>query len=131
VNHRGCTIEPEGVGHELLLRWAPWARDDGDGRQSWNVKPRLESAYKGDPPEEFWLVEGVVAPHRRDRGDLWLLVSRFYLGEKAYDLIAKDLAKPEWWVRQMLCWCCETVRREVDDARAATPPRRSRIRSPR
>lgn len=111
----GTDIEPKGLGHDLLEAWAPFARDDGEGRESWNVKPRIGKGYWGDPPDEYWIVEKIVAPHRASNNDFWRLVSRRYLGEKDYWLIAKDLDKPEWWVRSILCWATELVRREYLD----------------
>lgn len=115
VIDRENLIVPKGLGHDLLIRWAPWARDDSDNRHSWNVKPRVASAYKGDPPDEYWIVDKIVAPHKRERDDFWRLVSRHYLGEMDFRMIARELKKPEWWCRQVTCWACEIVRREFED----------------
>jgi hypothetical protein len=95
-------LEPQGMGHELLVEWAPWARDDNDGeRKSWAVKPRIDHGYHGDPPENFWIVDKIVAPHRRDRSAYWKAVSGFYLGERAPWEIA-SLLGPAWNERRVL-----------------------------
>jgi hypothetical protein len=76
-------LEPSGLGHELLIEWAPWARDDNEGgRHSWSVKPRVDPGYHGDPPDNFWVVDKIVAPHRRDRTVYWRCASGYYLGER-------------------------------------------------
>ncbi len=113
-------LEPSGLGHDLLVEWSPWARDDSEGRHSWHVKPRVDHGYHGDPPENYWLVDKIVAPHRRDRSVYWLVVSRWYLGEKSYAQIALDLGPhwPEKRIRLNLVCFCELVAREFLDMRA-------------
>lgn len=87
-------LEPSGLGHELLVEWAPWARDDRDGEKaSWSVKPRVDPGYHGDPPDNFWIVDKIVAPQRRDRTTHWKVVSAYYLGEQ-----------PPWAIGQALNW---------------------------
>jgi hypothetical protein len=76
-------MAPEGIGDELLREWAPWARDDREGeRASWSVKPRVDPGYHGDPPNNFFIVDKIVAPHRRDKSSYWKAVSAYYLGER-------------------------------------------------
>ena len=110
-------LAPSGLGHELLLEWAPWARDDGDGRASWNVKPRVDHAYWGDPPDNYWIVDKIVAPHRRDRNDYWNVVARFYLAEHEPWEIARMLGWSELRVRTVLCVFCGVVEREFNDVK--------------
>jgi hypothetical protein len=98
-------FEPSGLGHDLLLDWAPWARDDRREEPSWSAewsgRPRIDHEYGGDPPEDFWIVDKIVAPQRRDGTTYWHVASRFYLGEKSYAQITIDLGKnwPEKRVR--------------------------------
>lgn len=95
-------LQLEGLGHELLIEWAPWARDDKDGeRASWSVKPRVDPGYHGDPPDNFFVVDKIVAPHRRDKSLYWRTVSAYYLGERAPWEIA-TLLGPGWSERGVL-----------------------------
>lgn len=109
-------LEPSGLGHELLLQWAPWARDDNEGaRHSWSVKPRVDIGYHGDPPENFWIVDKIVAPHRRDRSSYWKVVSAVYLGERAVWEAADLLGWSERRARMNLLAFCGLVEREWRD----------------
>lgn len=112
-------IRLEGLGHELLLEWAPWARDDNEGKHSWAVKPRVQAGYHGDPPERFFVVDKIVAPHRRDRSNYWQVVGAFYLGERAEWEIAKELGWSEQRVLMNLAAFCGLVEREYLDMRRA------------
>lgn len=95
-------LEPQGLGHDLLLEWAPWARDDKDGEShSWSVKPRVDPGYHGDPPANFFVVDKIVAPHRRDKSSYWKATSAYYLGERAPWEIA-TLLGPSWSERRVL-----------------------------
>jgi hypothetical protein len=95
-------LELHGMGHELLIEWAPWARDDNDGqRASWSVKPRVDPGYHGDPPDNFFVVDKIVAPHRRDKSSYWKAVSAYYLGERPPWEIASTLG-PSWDERRVL-----------------------------
>lgn len=112
--------EPSGLGHELLTEWGIYAENDRDGRESWSVKPRVDPGYHGDPPDRWYVVNRIVSQRARIDGrkgytDFYRLVSRFYLGSKSYSMIQKDLNKPEWWVKSMLVWACETTKREFVD----------------
>ncbi len=108
--------EPEGLGHELLLEWAPWARDDKDGeRHSWSVKPRVDPGYHGDPPANFWIVDKIVAPQRKDKTVFWRVVSAYYLGERAPWEIAKALDWSEHRVLINLNHFAALVEREWRD----------------
>lgn len=98
----GLDLEPNGLGHDLLTEWAPWARDDKDGEKaSWSVKPRVDPGYHGDPPNTFFVVDKIVAPHRRDKSVHWKTVSAYYLGERAPWEIA-GLLGPRWSERDVL-----------------------------
>jgi hypothetical protein len=109
-------LEPNGLGHELLLEWAPWARDDREGGgHSWSVKPRVDPGYHGDPPKNFYIVEKIVAPHQRDKTDYWRAVSRWYLGEASPDWIARQLGWSELRVRSNVIVFCALVEREWRD----------------
>jgi len=108
-------VEPDGLGHELLIAWAPWARDDRDESHSWSVQPRLDPGYHGDPPAEFFVVDKIVAPHRRDKTNYWHVVGRYYLGESEPRWIAKEL---DWSVSRVLMNLCAfsaLVEREYRD----------------
>lgn len=108
--------EPRGLGHDLLIEWAPWARDDGDGeRHSWAVKPRVAKGYHGDPPDNYWIVDKIVAPHRRDRSSYWKVVSAYYLGERPTWEIATQLEWSERRVLFNLAAFCGLVEREFGD----------------
>lgn len=113
-------FRPQGLGHELLLEWAPWARDDSDGeRHSWALKPRVDPGYHGDPPPNFWVVDKIVAPHRRDKSPYWLVCGAFYLGERAEWEIAKTLGWSEQRVLMNLAAFCCLIEREYLDARGS------------
>lgn len=110
----------EGLGHELLLEWAPWARDDRDG-ESWgqSVGPRVARGYHGDPPKNFFVVDKIVAPHRVEKSSYWIVVSMFYLGERAEWEIARELGWSEQRVLMNLAAFGGLVEREFRDLRAA------------
>lgn len=111
-----ASMQPEGFGHELLLEWAPWARDDNaEGGHSWSVKPRVDPGYHGDPPERFFVVNRIVAEHKREQAHFWAVVSRWYLGEQPLWLICRELDRGDWWVLQKVCWAAELVGREYRD----------------
>ena len=119
LTHEDEELEPSGLGNDLLVEWAPWARDDAEDRHSWSVKPRVDHGYHGDPPDNFWITDKIVAPHRRDKSVYWLIVSRWYLGEKSYAQITLDLGRhwPEKRIRLNLVSFCELVQREFLDIR--------------
>lgn len=109
---------PQGLGHDLLTTWAPWARDDRDERHSWAVKPRVMRGYWGNPPDEYWIVDKIVAPHRRDGKPHWRLVARWYLGEKSAHQISMELGRKDWPEKRVLMNLvifCSLVEREYLD----------------
>jgi hypothetical protein len=114
-------LEPSGLGHDLLMDWAPWARDDRREGPSWSAewsgRPRIDHEYGGDPPEDFWIVDKIVAPHRRDDTTYWQVASSWYLGEKSYSQITRDLGPqwPEKRIRLNLVCFAELVAREYLD----------------
>ena len=124
-------LEPSGLGHDLLLEWAPWAREDRDERHSWHVKPRVDHGYHGDPPDDFWIVEKILAPLKRDRTVYWRMAAQWYLGEKSYAQITLDMGPnwPEKRIRLNLVCLCELVQREyLDFKEEATRMRNCRVR---
>lgn len=111
------SVELGGMGHDLLCIWAPWARDDNEGGHSWAMGPRVAKGYHGDPPDEFWIVDKIVAPHRRDKSVYWNVTSRFYLGERSFTEIRIELGPswPEKRIRFNLAIFCSLVEREYRD----------------
>ncbi len=108
-------IEPEGLGHDLMTEWGKMMRDDGEGRASWSVKPRLDPEYHGDPPNRIRLVDKIVARHRVDNQNYWSVVSRYYLSDLAFWQIAKGMKWSELQVRTTACVFCGVVEREYRD----------------
>ena len=108
-------LHPEGLGHDLLLEWAPWMREDRDGKASWSVKQRLDPSYHGDPPDRVMLVDKIVARHRLENPSYWRVTAAYYLGEKAPWQIAKDMRWPESRVLTNLLSFCGLVEREYRD----------------
>lgn len=118
-------LEPSGLGNDLLIDWAPWAREDRREDPSWSAewsgRPRIDHEYGGDPPDDFWIVEKILAPQRVLRSVYWTICAHWYLGEKSYAQIARDLGKnwPEKRIRLNLVCLCELVAREYLDFRDA------------
>lgn len=108
-------LEPSGLGHDLLREWAPWARDDNEGRASWSVKPRVDPAYWGDPPERWYIVNRIVSKLLASNSDFRRVVKRYYLGGYEPWEIARKLGWSEVRVRTVLCVCCGLVEREYRD----------------
>lgn len=128
-------LEPSGLGHDLLLAWAPWARNEGDGQASWSVRPRIEKGYDGDPPDDFWIVEKILAPQKVLGSVYWKMAAHWYLGEKTFAQITLDLGPnwPEKRIRLNLVCLCELVAREYLDFREVERklrPRRTGPHSP-
>jgi len=128
------TLEPNGLGHDLLLEWAPWARDDNDdgARHTWSSEARenRQRGYHGDPPSNFFIVDKIVAPQRKDRTAFWTVTAMYYLGERSPYQIAKILGG-DWSERRVLLNICgfgalvEREWRDYTDARRVviTPAR--------
>jgi hypothetical protein len=114
-------LEPSGLGHDLLTEWAPWANDDREDRHSWSVKPRIDRGYHGTPPDNYWVTDKILAPHRVDKDIYWRLVARWYLDGKTYDQITRDLGPswPEKRIALSLVQICAKVEREFLDIRDA------------
>lgn len=112
-------LEPEGLGHDLLTEWAPWVRDDNEGRASWAVKPRIQAGYHGDMPRRLQLVDKIVARHRLENRQHWRVVARFYLGGRAIWEIARELDWSDDRVATTLIVFCSLVEREFRDSTAA------------
>ena len=107
--------EPKGLGNDLLIEYAHYARDDREGRASWSVKPRVDPGYHGDPPDSWYVVNRIVAQHKAENKDFWNVVSRWYLGEKPVWLIQREINKPDWWIYSTLTWATNLVEREYLD----------------
>jgi hypothetical protein len=114
-------LEPGGLGHELLLEWAPWARDERRERESWcaewSARPRIERGYDGDAPPNFWIVDRILAPLKRDKSVYWTVCAHWYLGEESYARITEKLGRdwPEKRIRLNLVCLGELVAREYLD----------------
>lgn len=109
------TLEPSGLGHDLLLDWAPWVRDDRDDRTSWNVKPRVSKGYQGDMPRNVQIVDKIVARQRLQNHTDWRVVARYYLDQQEVWQVARDLRWAENRVRVRLLAVCGLVEREFRD----------------
>lgn len=109
------TLEPHGLGHELLLEWAPWVRDSRDDRNRWSVKPRIGKGYDGDMPERVQIVDKIVARQKLRNHSDWAVVSRYYLGNYDIPFVARDLGWAENRVRVRLLAVCGLVEREYRD----------------
>ena len=102
-------LEPEGLGHDLLLEWAPWARDDREGGHSWSVKPRVDPGYHGDPPSRVDRVDRIVARIGLEQPRYYNVICHVYLGEKSYGDAARDLHMTQGWLRTMVLASCGLV----------------------
>jgi hypothetical protein len=102
-------LEPAGVGHELLTEWAPWYREDREGKHSWHVKPRVDRGYHGDPPERVFRVERIVARIKVDHHRYYSVIARYYLDQLLPHQIAPALHITEGWCRSMILASCGLV----------------------
>lgn len=113
----------EGLGHELLLEWGRWYRDDREGRASWAAKPRVDPGFYGTPPERARFVDKLIAKHKLKYRDDWRVVARYYLDDLAEWQIALQMRNPDGtkWaegrVRTLLLVVCGMVEREYRDWR--------------
>lgn len=120
--------EPEGLGAELLIEWGQIMRDDPEHRYSWSVKPRLDRAYHGDPPERVRFVDRLIAQHRLTHHDHWSVVARRYLSDLAVWQIAKGMKWSEGRVLAVLHHVSGLVEREfhsVEKGRCRFTPKPS------
>jgi len=102
-------LEPEGLGHDLLLEWAPWYREDGEGGHSWAVKPRIDRGYHGDPPERVHRVERIVAKIKVEHHAYYRVIARYYLDQLLPHQMAPILGYTEGWTRSMILAACGLV----------------------
>lgn len=109
----------EGLGNDLLTEWGQWMRNDGDGRQSWSVKPRLDPGCHGTPPERVLFVDKLIARHRLKYHGQWSVVSRYYLSDLSVLQIALGMGRewPEARVKTVILAVCGMVEREYNDWR--------------
>jgi len=116
-------LEPSGLGHDLLREWAPWAREDREGGQSWSVKPRVDHGYHGDPPERVMIVDRIVARMRIEHPAYYRVVARYYLDELQPWQMIQTLKQTEGWIRTMLLAACGLVERRYQDVAPSKPLR--------
>ena len=102
-------LEPEGLGHELLREWAPWAREDAEGGASWAIKPRVERGYHGDPPDRVMLVDKIVARMRAEHHSYYRVIARYYLDGLLPWQMETELRQTPGWIRTMLLAGCGLV----------------------
>jgi hypothetical protein len=95
-------LEPQGLGHELLMEWAPWSREDREGGHSWHVKPRVDRGFHGTPPERVYRVERIVARMKIDHHNYYRVIARYYLDQLLPHQIAPNLGITEGWCRSMI-----------------------------
>lgn len=110
------SLEPHGLGHDLLATWAPWVRDSDGNRNRWSVKPRIGRGYDGDMPREVQIVDKIVARQKLRSHDDWAVVSRYYLSQYDIPFVARDLGWHENRVRVRLLAVCGLVEREYRDS---------------
>lgn len=112
-------LEPSGLGHDLLTSWAPWVREDKDPSLRWTCGPRVVRGYHGDWPLEVQITDKILAPLRRDKSVYWTMAAHWYIGEKTFTQITRDLGPqwPEKRIRLNLVCLCELVSREYLDSR--------------
>ena len=101
--------EPQGFGHELLTEWGQWFRDDGDGRASWAVKPRVDRGFHGEPPDRVRFVDKVIAHHKISHKAHWSVISRYYLSDLSEWQIAKGMGWDRTRVNTVLLTVCGLV----------------------
>lgn len=108
-------LEPSGLGHDLLSEWATFSRDDGDGRASWSVKPRVDHAYHGDPPDRWYVVNRIVSRLLIRESVFRSVVKRYYLAELRPWEIAEITGRSERDVLTILLHVAGLVEREYRD----------------
>lgn len=108
-------LEPQGLGHELLLEWAPWVREDREPSASWSVKPRVDHGYHGDPPERVNKVDKIVARIRLEHHHYYRVISRYYLDQLLPHQMAAVLGYTEGWTRSMILAACGLVEMRYRD----------------
>ena len=102
-------LEPQGLGHDLLLEWAPWYREDREGGHSWSVRPRIDKGFHGTPPERVHRVEKIVAKIKIEHRQYYSVIARYYLDELQPWQMVDVLNQTEGWVRTMLLAACGLV----------------------
>lgn len=111
-------FELQGLGHELLLEWSPWARDDREEGHSWHVRPRVDRGFHGTPPDRVMRVDKIVARIRIEHPPYYRVVARYYLDELQPWQMTQVLGQTQGWIRTMLLAACGLVElryRDVDD----------------
>jgi len=103
------TLEPEGLGHELLRVWAPWQREDRDPSLKWTSGPRVVRGYHGDPPDRVNVVDKIVARIRLEHPAYYSVIARYYLDELQPWQMVDTLGHTQGWIRTMLLAACGLV----------------------
>ena len=109
--------DPYGKGHDMLVEWGIWTRDDREGGASWSVRPRVDPTHGGEPPEfVFWLDKIIAKRKLKVHGD-YGIIARYYLS----DLTAWQIARERKWsenrVKGAIQAFCGLVEREWEDSR--------------
>lgn len=102
-------LEPQGLGHDLLIEWAPWVREDREGSASWHVRPRVDRGYHGDMPRRVQFTDKIVARIRLEYPPYYRVMARYYLDELAPWQMKQTLQATEGWIRTMLLAACGLV----------------------
>ena len=102
-------LEPEGLGHDLLTEWAPWMREDGEGKHSWHITERVDRGYHGDPPDRVVRVDKIVARIKLEQPAYYRVIARYYLDDLLPWQMCQTLQATEGWVRTMLLAACGLV----------------------
>lgn len=110
-------IAPHGFGHELLTEWAPFARDDNEGRASWGSEERTSPGHHGTPPDRWYVVNRIVSRLLAAEREYKDVVKPYYLGERPAWEIARSLGRTEIGVLATLWHVCSLVEREYSDWR--------------
>lgn len=110
-------LEPEGLGHDLLLAWAPWAREDRDPLlyPRWAEGPRVDKGYHGDPPDSVNRTDKIVARIRLEHRQYYRVIARYYLDQLLPHQMALTLGYTEGWTRTMILAACGLVEMRYRD----------------
>lgn len=120
-------LEPSGLGHDLLVEWAPWVREDNEGGHSWHVKPRVDPGYHGDPPHRVNMTDKIVSRIRMEHRPYYSVISRYYLDQLQPWQMVEMLRQTEGWIRSMLLASCGLVELRFNELESQ-PARRDRAR---
>ena len=109
--------DPYGKGHDMLVEWGIWTRDDREGGASWSVKPRLDKCTKGEPPDSVVWLDKLIAKHKLRSHNDWRVLAQYYMDDRAIWEVAKRMKWADDRVRGLLLAFCGLVEREWEDSR--------------